>query len=65
MLYETLSKLKKNSVKLITLLQSPRLCHVMANAVRNTSQTQIVMKMTEHKKYQSSIRDAVIYTALG
>jgi hypothetical protein len=23
------------------------------------------MKMTEHKKYQSSIRDAVIYTALG
>jgi hypothetical protein len=66
MLYENSLQIRNNSLKLITLLQSPRRSHVIVNVVRNTSQTQInVIKMTVHKKYQSNIREAVIYTALG
>jgi hypothetical protein len=59
-------QIQNNGVKLVTLLQSPPRSHVIVNVVRNTLQTQTnVIKMTGHKKYQSRICDAVIYTALG
>lgn len=59
-------QIQNSSVKLVTQPQSPQCSHAIANAVRNTLQPQNnVVKMTAHKKYQSSIRDVVIYTALG